>query len=102
MIFCEQIMNERADNWSIYIIEASDASLYTGVTTDIERRFEEHLQGRRGARYFSGRAPVRVVYREHGHSRSSACRREAEIKKLSRRDKQILIANCLTPVSTDV
>lgn len=84
-------MSERADNWSIYIIEASDASLYTGITTDIERRFEEHLQGRRGARYFSGRAPVRIVYREHGHSRSSACRREAEIKKLSRRDKQLLI-----------
>ncbi len=86
-------MTEGADNWSIYIIEASDASLYTGVTTDIERRFEEHLRGRRGARFFSGRVPLRVVYREHGHSRSSACRREAAIKKLSRRDKQSLIAS---------
>lgn len=85
-------MSESADNWSIYIIEASDASLYTGVTTDIERRFEEHLSGRRGARFFSGRVPLRVVYREHGHTRSSACRREAAIKKLSRRDKQSLIA----------
>lgn len=85
-------MSEVTDNWSIYIIEASDASLYTGITTDIERRFEEHLQGRRGARFFSGREPLRVVYREHGHSRSSACRREAAIKKLSRRDKQDLIA----------
>ena len=86
-------MTEDADNWSIYIIEASDTSLYTGVTTDIERRFEEHLSGRRGARFFSGRVPLRVVYREHGHSRSSACRREAAIKKLSRRDKQSLIAS---------
>lgn len=85
-------MSEATDNWSIYIIEASDASLYTGITTDIERRFDEHLRGRRGARFFNGRAPLRVVYREHGHSRSSASRREAAIKKLSRSDKQSLIA----------
>jgi putative endonuclease len=85
-------MTESTENWSLYIIEASDCSLYTGVTTDIERRFAEHLAGRRGARFFSGRQPVRVVYREHGHTRSSACRREAEIKKLSRSDKLRLIA----------
>ena len=48
--------------------------------------------GRRGARFFSGRMPLRVVYHEPGHSRSSASRREAAIKKLSRRDKQSLIA----------
>lgn len=95
-------MSECSDNWSIYIIEASDASLYTGITTDIERRFEEHLQGRRGARYFGGRAPVRVVYREHGHSRSSASRREAEIKKLSRRDKERLIAARQEPLTAHV
>ena len=85
-------MTDVADNWSLYIIEASDRSLYTGVTTDIERRFTEHLTGSRGARFFGGRQPVRVVYREHGHTRSSACRREAEIKKLSRNDKLRLIA----------
>ena len=85
-------MTDDPANWSIYIIEASDASLYTGVTTDIDRRFAEHLQGSRGARFFNGRQPVRVVYREHGHTRSSACRREAEIKKLSRSEKQCLIA----------
>ena len=84
-------MSESADNWSIYIIEASDASLYTGVTTDIERRFEEHLNGRRGARFFSGRVPLRVVYREHGHTRSSACIREAEIKRLNRLQKVALV-----------
>ena len=85
-------MTESTDNWSLYIIEASDRSLYTGVTTDIERRFAEHLAGSRGARFFSGRQPVRVVYREFGHTRSSACRREAQIKKLSRGDKLRLIA----------
>jgi putative endonuclease len=79
------------DNWSLYIIEASDASLYTGITTDVERRFGEHAQGPKGARYFNGRSPLRVIYREDGHSRASASRREAEIKKLSRRAKQSLI-----------
>jgi len=80
------------DNWSLYIIEASDASLYTGISTDVERRFDEHSQGPRGARYFNGRDPLKIVYREDGHSRSSASRREAEIKKLSRDAKQQLIA----------
>ena len=78
--------------WSLYIIEASDSSLYTGITTDVERRFEEHLQCRKGAKYFNGRSPIRVVYREDGHTRSSASRREAEIKKLSRGEKKSLIA----------
>ncbi len=79
-------------NWSLYIIEASDASLYTGITTDVDRRFEEHLNCQKGAKYFNGRRPVRIVYREDGHSRSSASRREMEIKKLSRQEKQKLVA----------
>ena len=92
-------MTKQADNWSLYIIEANDASLYTGITTDVERRFAEHLQGPRGARYFNGRRPRQVIYREDGHSRSSASRREAEIKKLSRRAKQRLIAQANQAVS---
>ena len=78
-------------NWSLYIIEASDASLYTGITTDVERRFEEHLNCQKGAKYFNGRTPVRIVYREDGHTRSSASRRETEIKKLSRQKKKNLV-----------
>jgi putative endonuclease len=80
-------------NWSLYIIEASDASLYTGITTDVDRRFEEHLNCQKGAKYFNGRSPVRIVYREDGHTRSSASRREMEIKKLSRQEKQNLVAS---------
>jgi len=78
-------------SWSLYIIEASDGSLYTGITTDVERRFDEHLQCRKGAKFFNGRSPIKVVYREEGHTRSSASRREAEIKKLSRSEKETLI-----------
>lgn len=85
-------MKAATPNWSLYIIEASDASLYTGITTDVERRFEEHLNCQKGAKYFNGRKPLGIVYREDGHTRSSASRREMEIKKLSRHDKQNLIA----------
>ena len=87
------LMSNSDDNWSLYIIEASDRSLYTGITTDIERRFAEHLSGPKGARFFNnGRQPLRVVYRETGLDRSSASRREAAIKKMSRREKETLIA----------
>lgn len=85
-------MTKFSDNWSLYIIEASDTSLYTGISTDVERRFDEHLQSQKGAKYFNGRSPVKVVYLEVGHSRSSASRREAEIKQLSRSEKESLIA----------
>ena len=78
-------------NWSVYIIRCDDDSLYTGVTTDLERRFREHSGLRRGAKYFNGRIPREVAYSENGHDRSSACRREAAIKKLSRADKLALI-----------
>lgn len=73
------------------MILCSDATLYTGITTDVRRRFAQHVQGR-GARYFRGRAPCRVVFLENGHSHSSAARREVALKKLSRSEKERLIA----------
>lgn len=78
-------------DWTVYIIRCDDNSLYTGVTTDLERRFQEHLGRPRGAKYFNGRKPMEVVYSENGHTRSSACQREAAIKKLSREEKLHLI-----------
>ncbi len=78
-------------NWSVYIIEANDNSYYTGIATDVERRFEEHSGTVCGAKYFNGRTPLKVIYEEGGHTRSSASKREAEIKKLSRRQKIMLI-----------
>jgi len=73
-------------NWQVYIILCSDATLYTGITNDLARRYRQHADCR-GARYFRGRRPVEVVYLESGHSRGSASRREAAIKKLPRGDK---------------
>lgn len=77
-------------NWLVYMILCSDDSLYTGITIDLQRRFEQHASGA-GAKYFRGRKPVDVVYRESGHTRSTAASRELEIKSLSRSEKSILI-----------
>ncbi len=84
-------------NWQVYIILCKDKSLYTGITTAVQRRFAQHLAGT-GAKYFRGHSPLRLVYLEEGHDRSSASRREAEIKKLCPKDKRRLIEspeNCL-------
>ena len=78
-------------NWYVYIIKANDNSYYTGITTDVARRFQEHTSGVRGARYFNGRTPLKVVFQEDRHTRSSASKREAEIKKLTRLQKESLI-----------
>lgn len=85
------------NSWKVYIIEATDGSLYTGITTDVQRRWQEHCAGGRGARYFRGRAPRSLVYLEPGHDRSSASRREWSIKRLTRRQKQCLIASTDAP-----
>lgn len=77
-------------NWLIYIILCSDDTFYTGITTDLQRRFESHAAGK-GAKYFRGRTPLQVVYQESGHSRSSATSRELEIKALKRAEKSMLI-----------
>ena len=79
--------------WSVYIIEADDNSYYTGITTDVERRFAEHSSSPLGAKFFNGRTPLKVVYQEGGHTRSTASKREAEIKKLTRMQKQNFLAS---------
>ncbi len=78
--------------WVVYIIETSKNSYYTGITTDMQRRFDEHLNGK-GAKYFNSCQPIKVIYQETGHTRSSANMREAEIKKLTRYEKEVLINN---------
>ncbi len=79
-------------NWQVYIILCSDDSFYTGITIDAQRRFAQHTAGA-GAKYFRGRQPRCLVYLENNHDRSSASRREFQIKQLCRDDKQRLIAS---------
>ena len=77
--------------WSVYIILCSDGSFYTGISTDVQRRFRQHQLGK-GAKYFRSRQPSQLVFVESGHCRASASRRELAIKKLKRGDKVRLIA----------
>jgi putative endonuclease len=74
----------------VYILQCADGTLYTGWTTDLERRLRAHNSGQ-GARYTRGRRPVRLVYQEEQSTRSAAQRREAAIRRLSRIDKLKLI-----------
>ncbi len=75
----------------VYILECSDSTLYTGITTDIDRRLDEHNNSDKGAKYTKLRRPVKLVYSEMQDDRSSASKREYAIKKLTRNKKLILI-----------
>ena len=74
----------------VYLIECKDGSLYTGITTNVERRFAEHKRGI-GGHYTSAKGVVRVVYTEQYPDRSSASKRESEIKGWKRKNKLNLI-----------
>ena len=76
--------------WHVYMIKCSDKSLYTGITTDIERRMSEHNSGK-GASYTRVRTPVSLVHEESHSDRSKALKREAEIKSWPRSRKLALI-----------
>ena len=78
-------------DWIVYIIRADDKTLYTGITNDMDKRWEKHLSGQ-GAKYFRGRKPQKIVFQEDKHTRSSASKREAEIKRLTKVEKENLIA----------
>lgn len=77
--------------WYVYILRCADGTLYTGVTTDVERRVEEHNGTVRGAAYTRSRQPVACVYTESCDGRSAALKREYRIKQLSREEKEGLI-----------
>ncbi|NQZ52928.1 MAG: GIY-YIG nuclease family protein [Piscirickettsiaceae bacterium] len=79
-------------DWFVYIIEAENGHFYTGITTDIKRRFSEHQSKQGGARFFHTSSAKKIVFQEPHPDRSSASKREAAIKKLSRQAKKELIA----------
>ena len=78
--------------WYLYILRCGDGSLYTGITTDVQRRLEEHRSGT-GAKYTRGRSPLELVYREVCGSHSNALKREYAVKRLARQEKLELIAS---------
>lgn len=74
----------------VYILRCADNSLYTGITTDVERRFKQHLAGT-ASHYTTAKKAVEIVHTETAESKSAALKREAVIKRLSREQKLALI-----------
>ena len=83
----------RESGWSVYIIRCGDGSFYTGIATDVERRFGEHVsQGAKAAKYLRGRLPLEIVYRKEIGSRSEASKEELRIKRMGVKGK-VRLAN---------
>lgn len=82
--------------WFIYVVKCRDESLYTGITTDISRRIKEH-NTKKGAFYTQNKIPVELVYQEAMANQSKARKREATIKKLTRKQKLELVGMLDTP-----
>lgn len=78
-------------SYFLYIVQCADKTLYTGITTDLDRRITEHNHSEKGARYTRNRRPVSLVYSETYPDRSAASKREHEIKQLSRSEKLRLV-----------
>lgn len=78
------------EHWVVYIVRCSDGTLYTGITKDVDRRCQQHQAGN-ASKYTRSRRPVRLVYVETCSGQSSALKREAAIKGLTRREKLQLV-----------
>ena len=80
--------------WYLYMLRCKDGSLYTGITTDVEKRLEAHRSGK-GAKYTRGRGPLTLVYRETCENHSHALKRELEVKAMSvaQKNKMLLISS---------
>jgi len=77
-------------DWYLYMVRCRDGSLYTGITTDVDRRFAEH-QGNTGAKYLRGRGPLELVFQKKLGSRSLALGVESRVKKLTKARKEELV-----------
>ena len=81
-------------SWVVYILKCADDTLYTGITNNLEARLAKHESGA-GAKYTRSRGPYEVLFTENHESRSTATKREAEIKSLSRERKLQLVSSAL-------
>ena len=77
-------------NWLVYMLKCSDNSIYTGITNNLEKRLKKHESGG-GAKYIRGRLPIKLIYKESFINRSEATKRELFIKKMSKKEKKVLI-----------
>ncbi|MFT5419960.1 MAG: putative endonuclease [Candidatus Endobugula sp.] len=79
--------NSNDQSWCVYILNTSDQKMYTGITNNMLVRWEKH-RNKKGAKFFRGRSPIALCFQEPGHSRSSASKREYQIKQLTKQQKQ--------------
>lgn len=82
-------------SYSLYILRCADGTLYTGIALDVRRRLEEHQGAVRGAKYLRGRLPVELVFEHAAGDRGSALRLEHRVKRMSKGEKESLIAGGL-------
>ena len=82
----------KSKDWHVYIIQTESGRFYTGITTDLDRRFNEHTK-HKGAKYFRFENPDKIVFTEVHKNRSEATKREIEIKKLSKNEKKQFLSN---------
>ena len=79
-------------DWHLYMIRTKNGELYTGIATNVERRFTEHTEsGKKGAKYLRGRGPLKLVYQQKIGTRSDALKAEAAVKKMSKEEKEGLV-----------
>jgi len=81
------------DKWFLYLIRSRDGSLYTGITTDVKRRFREHQDGgRKGSKYLRGKAPLELVLKREIKSKSLALKVENIVKRMTKTEKEMFVS----------
>ena len=83
-------------SWYVYVLRCGDGTLYTGITTDLDRRIREHNEGT-GSRYTAARRPVTLLHQETAPDRSTAARREIAVKRMPRAAKLALVRSGSAP-----
>jgi len=78
--------------WWVYFLRCNDNSLYAGVTTDIHRRIDEHNNSKLGAKYTRARRPVTLAYLEGTNNKSEACKKEYQIRHMTKVKKELLVS----------
>lgn len=88
---------EKMELWFLYMIRCGDGSLYTGITTDVQRRFGEHQGGsRKGSKYLKGKAPLSLVVKKKIGRRSLALQVEHRVKRLTKQEKEMFVDGTIT------
>ncbi|MDA3945511.1 MAG: GIY-YIG nuclease family protein [Helicobacteraceae bacterium] len=83
---------EEEEFYTLYILKCADKTLYTGIAKEMDKRVDEHNNSPKGAKYTKARRPVTLIYEEKHRSKSAALKRELEIKKLTRSQKEKLVS----------